>query len=150
MSTRRLQVEGLLEGVPASGELVSALADVKQLRQEVDEKNRELDEALERLRRLTDQAERSTPAAPVAPQPLRPVSAPQNGAPEEALIKATQMAVSGSARSEIEATLREEYKVSDAGRVVEQILGPEQLAPAATGPTEDSPPASSPADPTQD
>ena len=146
MSPQNLPVEDLLASVPASGELADAVADVKRLRWEAEDKATELDQAIERLRTLTDRAERS-PAVASAPvparRPLRPVASPENRAPEEALLRATRMAVSGSARSEIEATLREEYDVPDAGRIVEQILGPERKAVAATDPVEGSPTASS-------
>ena len=63
----------------------------------------------------------------------RPSRTPAQGArlrrlrrhpPEEAILRATQMAVAGSSRSEIEATLRDEFGLADAGAVVNDILGP--------------------------
>jgi len=62
-----------------------------------------------------------------------PVAYPGKGAnsnsssthpPEEAVLRATQMAVAGSSRSEIEDTLRVEFGLEDAGSVVDDILGP--------------------------
>ena len=44
--------------------------------------------------------------------------------PEEAVLRATQMAVAGSSRSEIEATLSDEFGLADATPVVNDILGP--------------------------
>ncbi len=46
------------------------------------------------------------------------------GPPEEAVLRATQMAVAGSSRTEIEAELRKEFELEDAGPVVDDILGP--------------------------
>jgi len=46
------------------------------------------------------------------------------GPPEEAVLRATQMAVAGSSRSEIEATLSDEFGLADATPVVNDILGP--------------------------
>jgi RNA polymerase sigma factor (sigma-70 family) len=45
---------------------------------------------------------------------------------EEALLRATQMAIRGRARGEIEASLRDELGVSNAAEIVDQILGPER------------------------
>jgi hypothetical protein len=47
-----------------------------------------------------------------------------SGPPEEAVLRATQMAVAGSSRSEIEATLSDEFGLADATPVVNDILGP--------------------------
>ncbi len=51
---------------------------------------------------------------------MKAMSAP----PEEAVLRATQMAVAGSSRSEIEATLSDEFGLADATPVVNDILGP--------------------------
>lgn len=69
-------------------------------------------------------------AAASAPGPV-PVAYPGKGGkaessfsiPEEAVLRATQMAVAGSSRSEIESTLRDEFDLEDAGPVVNEILG---------------------------
>lgn len=61
-----------------------------------------------------------------------PIAYPGTGAgdkalsdpPEEAVLRATQMAVAGNSRSEIEATLADEFGLADATPVVEDILGP--------------------------
>lgn len=56
-----------------------------------------------------------SPAAEPAPAPA---------VPEEALLRATQMAVGGSSREEIERTLSDEFGLEDASPVVDDILGP--------------------------
>jgi hypothetical protein len=67
--------------------------------------------------------------APPPPVDLRqdvppPPVAPDRPAPEEAMLHATQMAVAGSGREEIEDTLRTEYGLADPARLVTEILGP--------------------------
>jgi hypothetical protein len=44
--------------------------------------------------------------------------------PEEALLRATQMAVAGNDRAEIERTLAAEFGVESPGTIVDEILGP--------------------------
>jgi hypothetical protein len=70
--------------------------------------------------------ERSSPGpVPVAyPGTDSSDAASSAGPPEEAVLRATQMAVAGSSRSEIEATLSEEFGLADATPVVNDILGP--------------------------
>jgi len=80
-------------------------------------------------------ASASEPALePVAPGPVAtgapgpaPVAYAGTGesptVPEEALLRATQMAVAGSSRGEIESTLRDEFDLEDATPVVNEILG---------------------------
>ena len=124
-------MEEAVEGVPASGELAAALADVKRLRQEAEEKASELDKALARLQRLMDQDPASAPQAPrpvAVPQPLRRVGEPANGRGNETLLRVTQMAVAGESRSDIEATLRDEYGVDEPASLVAQVLGPPREA----------------------
>lgn len=62
---------------------------------------------------------------PVAYPGTGGASAPKLSAmPEEALLRATQMAVAGSRRQEIEETLRDEFELDDPVPVVNDILGP--------------------------
>jgi vacuolar-type H+-ATPase subunit H len=49
-----------------------------------------------------------------------------NGTPAGARLLATQMAVSGSSREEIEARLRSGFSISDARPILDAILGPEK------------------------
>jgi vacuolar-type H+-ATPase subunit H len=62
------------------------------------------------------------PAAP-APTELRPVRGESTAA--GARLLATQMAVSGSSREEIEARLRNGFEIEDTAAIVDAILGPE-------------------------
>ncbi len=62
------------------------------------------------------------PAAP-APTELRPVTGEATAA--GARLLATQMAVSGSSREEIEARLRNGFEIEDTAAIVDAILGPE-------------------------
>lgn len=48
-----------------------------------------------------------------------------SGSPAGARLLATQMAVSGSSRTEIEARLRDGFAISDPGAILDAILGPE-------------------------
>jgi len=49
-----------------------------------------------------------------------------SGTPAGARLLATQMAVSGSSRAEIEARLRSGFAIKDTGAILDAILGPEQ------------------------
>ncbi len=51
--------------------------------------------------------------------------APGQGTPAGARLLATQMAVSGSSREEIEARLRNGFELEDTGAILDAILGPE-------------------------
>ena len=65
-------------------------------------------------------------AEPVAPAPtvLRPATGETTAA--GARLLATQMAVSGSSREEIEARLRNGFEIEDTAAIVDAILGPEE------------------------
>jgi vacuolar-type H+-ATPase subunit H len=62
----------------------------------------------------------------LAPEPieLRPAAAEAN-TPAGARLLATQMAVSGSSREEIEAKLRNGFDIEDTASILDAILGPE-------------------------
>jgi hypothetical protein len=103
----------------------------------------------ERLREAADMLDRQGPAdpeptlraaptpeeaAPVAereepvarePVPLRPAAAPRNDGSAAARLLATQLAVSGSSRAEIETRLRKGFDIEDTGEILDAILGPE-------------------------
>jgi hypothetical protein len=71
-----------------------------------------------------------TAVAPVAEQEfaepgLAPVGADVR-TPAGARLLATQMAVSGSSREEIEARLRSGFAIADATAILDAILGPER------------------------
>jgi vacuolar-type H+-ATPase subunit H len=57
--------------------------------------------------------------------PGDPVVEPFAGTPAGARLLATQMAVSGSSRAEIEARLRNGFKIDDTRSILDAILGPE-------------------------
>ncbi|HEY5707803.1 MAG TPA: hypothetical protein VIS51_00210 [Solirubrobacterales bacterium] len=84
----------------------------------------------ERLRALADQLD--PPAAPRRENHLRPVEAASepDSAPRSrsagARLLATQMAVSGSSREEIEQRLRSGFEIEDTREILDAILGPEE------------------------
>jgi vacuolar-type H+-ATPase subunit H len=61
--------------------------------------------------------------APTAPTELRPDAGVDT--PAGARLLATQMAVSGSSREEIEARLRNGFEIEDTASILDAILGPE-------------------------
>ncbi|HET7574434.1 MAG TPA: hypothetical protein VFJ99_04900 [Solirubrobacterales bacterium] len=84
----------------------------------------------ERLRALADQLDppatqpRESHLKPVEPLP-EPAPGPRSGAAGARLL-ATQMAVSGSSREEIEQRLRSAFEIEDASEILDAILGPEE------------------------
>jgi cell division septum initiation protein DivIVA len=93
----------------------------------------------ERLREEADRIESQGPGDDEAPR-LRAVESPPepdgtagarpsaatNGGSAAARLLATQMAVSGSSRGEIETRLRDGFEIEDAGEILDAILGPEE------------------------
>jgi vacuolar-type H+-ATPase subunit H len=77
----------------------------------------------------TDRHLRDTAAdngvAPAASQDFPTETPIGNGSPAGARLLATQMAVSGSTRAEIEARLRNGFKIADTRAILDAILGPE-------------------------
>ena len=57
------------------------------------------------------------------PAPVEPIE--QRGTPAGARLLATQMAVSGSSREEIETRLRSGFEIEDTAAILDAILGPE-------------------------
>ena len=103
----------------------------EQARQHIEEARARADRIIaERLRELADELD--SPAATDHPTHLRPV---EGGAAEEqparrstsagARLLATQMAVSGAGREEIEARLRSGFEIEDTSEILDAILGPE-------------------------
>ena len=67
----------------------------------------------------------SEPGPPLAEgEPAEPHPGRASGGSEEPLLRATQMAVEGTERAEIERTLRREFGVDEPGAFVDRILGP--------------------------
>jgi hypothetical protein len=65
------------------------------------------------------------PVEPAPPAPEVDASAP-NGGSAAARLLATQLAVSGSSRPEIEMRLRQRFEIEDTGEILDAILGPEE------------------------
>jgi cell division septum initiation protein DivIVA len=87
----------------------------------------------ERLRALADELDPADPGKRRAPH-LKPVeagpapgepAAPRRSGSAGARLLATQMAVSGSSREEIEARLRRDFDIGDTSEILDAILGPE-------------------------
>jgi vacuolar-type H+-ATPase subunit H len=60
-----------------------------------------------------------------APEPRSAVSQGDRGTPAGARLLATQMAVSGNSREEIETRLRNGFEIEDTAAILDAILGPE-------------------------
>jgi hypothetical protein len=94
--------------------------------------------AAERLRALADELDPPSPAAASAPperperrlQPVEEIrpepAAPRRSGSAGARLLATQMAVSGSSREEIEARLRSGFEIEDTSEILDAILGPKE------------------------
>jgi hypothetical protein len=88
----------------------------------------------ERLRALADELDPQMQAAPRREPHLRPVEPESEPAPAAgrhstsagARLLATQMAVSGSSRAEIEQRLRGSFEIEDTSEILDAILGPEE------------------------
>lgn len=73
-------------------------------------------------------AEVTPPDPPAAPKPVAAPEPPPAAAPGSAgaRLLATQMAVSGSSRKEIEMRLRNGFEIEDTSEILDAILGPEE------------------------
>ncbi len=105
----------------------------EQARQQIEEAGARADRIIaERLRELADELD--SPAAGGRAPHLRPVEAgraedeePQRRSTSAgARLLATQMAVSGAGREEIEARLRSGFEIEDTAEILDAILGPEE------------------------
>lgn len=87
----------------------------------------------ERLRALADEldppalapVERGEPHLKPVELAPEPAAGPRSGSSGARLL-ATQMAVSGSSREEIEQRLRSRFEIEDTGEILDAILGPEE------------------------
>lgn len=85
----------------------------------------------ERLRALADELDPQQPGDRPAPhlkpvEPLaEPAPGPRSGAAGARLL-ATQMAVSGASREEIDKHLRSSFDIEDTSQILDAILGPEE------------------------
>ena len=105
----------------------------EQARQQLQEASARADRIVaERLRALADELDPQPEPAPRSESHLRPVETgegeptPQRRSSSAgARILATQMAVSGSSRGEIEQRLRSDFDIEDTSEILDAILGPE-------------------------
>jgi hypothetical protein len=126
--------ERLAAIVEAAEQAASKVIDdaEEQARQQLQDASAHADRlAAERLRALADELD--PPSAPreshlrsveAAPEP-DPVPALRSGSAGARLL-ATQMAVSGSSREEIEQRLRSGFDIEDTSEILDAILGPEE------------------------
>jgi hypothetical protein len=86
----------------------------------------------ERLREVADKLEDQSPddeeprLRAVEPPPAAEELPATNGGSAAARLLATQMAVSGSSRAEIEMRLRNGFEIEDTSEILDAILGPEE------------------------
>jgi hypothetical protein len=127
--------ERLAAIVEAAEQAASKVIDdaEEQARRQLEDASARADRIVaERLRALADQLD--PPAAPRREGHLRPVEGapgpdpapgPRSGSAGARLL-ATQMAVSGSSREEIEQRLRSGFDIEDTREILDAILGPEE------------------------
>jgi len=131
--------ERLAAIVEAAEKAASAVIDdaEEQARRHIEEAREQADRVVaERLRELADELDpqgigvsapgerRLRPVQP-APEP-EDQQAPRRSASAGARLLATQMAISGASRDEIEERLRNGFDIVDTGEILEAILGPEE------------------------
>ncbi len=114
----------------------SLLAQANSLREEAERLQVALEEAKAQVvQGGQEQGEPEVPATPPEPPRLRAVAGREEtpGEAEErrtdaagARLLATQMAVSGSSREEIEVRLRNRFQIEDTDAILDAILGPEE------------------------
>jgi hypothetical protein len=129
--------ERLAAIVEAAEQAASKVIDdaEEQARRQLQEAGARADRIVaERLRALADELDPQTQAAPQREPHLRPVEPEAESGPAPgrrstsagARLLATQMAVSGSSRAEIEQRLRSGFEIEDTSEILDAILGPEE------------------------
>lgn len=111
----------------------SLVAQAESIKGESERLVANLEEAKRRLAagETLEQTESEEPAGAArgshlsAVEPVEDGDGAGNGTPAGARLLATQMAVSGSSREEIEARLRNGFEIADTGAILDAILGPE-------------------------
>lgn len=109
----------------------------EQARQRLEEAHADANRiAAERLRALADELDPPQPVGSSETPHLKPVEpahgpgdeygAPPRSGSAGARLLATQMAVSGASRQEIEARLRSGFDIEDTSEILDAILGPEE------------------------
>jgi cell division septum initiation protein DivIVA len=129
--------ERLAAIVEAAERAASSVIDdaEEQARRRLEEAGARADRIVaERLRALADELDPPDSGERAVPR-LRPVEddpspgerpAPRRSGSAGARLLATQMAVSGSSREEIEARLRRDFDIEDTSEILDAILGPEE------------------------
>ncbi len=129
--------ERLAAIVEAAEQAASKVIDdaEEQARRQLQEAGARADRIVaERLRALADELDPQLQSAPRREPHLRPVESdseptatpgPRSSAAGARLL-ATQMAVSGSSRAEIEQRLRNGFEIEDTSEILDAILGPEE------------------------
>jgi hypothetical protein len=134
---RREAERAVEEGVREfTGLTHSVTARVETLQREASALVEVLEDARRRLAALAQSVEPQTQptfraSPPQAPSPPRPEVAETDASegekiPEQAILRATQMAVAGIERTEIELMLRTEFGIRDPASVVDQMLRSER------------------------
>jgi len=143
VKSRKLPSEPAPTSAAAAAERLAAIVDAaeraassviddaeQQAQRQLEEARARADRIVaERLRELADELD--PPARESTASHLRPVESPAGPAPTVrgtsagARLLATQMAVSGSSREEIEARLRNGFEIEDTNAILDAILGPE-------------------------
>lgn len=114
----------------------SLVAQAESIKGEAQQLVAQLEEAKSRLaagEEIAAEAEEAEPSRPSHLSAVAPAEeaggldagAPERGTPAGARLLATQMAVSGSSREEIEARLRNGFDLEDTAPILDAILGPE-------------------------
>lgn len=123
--------ERLAAIVEAAEQAASKVIDnaEEQARRQIEEASARADRIVaERLRDIADELD--PPPAPRRENHLRPVDPEAAPGPRStsagARLLATQMAVSGSSREEIEQRLRSGFDIEDTSEILDAILGPEE------------------------
>jgi hypothetical protein len=129
--------ERLAAIVEAAEQAASKVIDdaEEQARRQLQEAGARADRIVaERLRALADELDPQAQAGPRREPHLRPVESDAESPPPTgrrstaagARLLATQMAVSGSSRAEIEERLRSGFEIEDTSEILDAILGPEE------------------------
>jgi hypothetical protein len=129
--------ERLAAIVEAAEQAASKVIDdaEEQARRQLQEAGARADRIVaERLRALADELDPQTHSVPHREPHLRPVESEAEPTPAPgprstsagARLLATQMAVSGSSRAEIEQRLRSGFEIEDTSEILDAILGPEE------------------------
>jgi hypothetical protein len=130
--------ERLAAIVEAAEQAASTVIDdaEKQARQTLEEAQARADRMVaERLRALADELDpgrdgdrpllKPVESADPEPEPTSEPAGPRRSSSAGARLLATQMAVSGASREEIEERLRRGFEIEDTSEILDAILGPE-------------------------